>query len=60
MIFKDKASDRMNTYTESCLEYINLIKNSFFYEYLNGLIEDINRFAKVLRKVNCSKLTVNP
>lgn len=51
LIFKDKVSERMKTSIDTCLKYIDLIKNSFTYEYSNGMIEGINNFVKVLKRV---------
>ncbi|MDU2565127.1 MAG: transposase [Anaerococcus sp.] len=59
LYFKDRVSDRMKTFIDTCLRYIDdtclryidLIKNSFIYEYSNGMIEGINNFVKVLKRV---------
>ena len=49
--FKDKVSDRMRTSIDTCLCYLDFIKNSFTYDYSNGPIEGINNFIKVLKRI---------
>ena len=37
-VFKDKVSEKMKTSIDTCLKYLDLIKNSFTYVYSNGMI----------------------
>lgn len=41
----------MQVSINTCLEYIDYLKNSFNFEYSNGAIEGINNYIKVLKRV---------
>ena len=41
----------MRTSIDTCFYYLDLINNSFNYDYSNGPIEGINNFIKVLKRV---------
>ena len=49
--FRDRVGFRMQVYIDTCLEYIDYLKNSFNFEYSNGTIEGINNYIKVLKRV---------
>ncbi|WP_099321661.1 ISL3 family transposase [Anaerococcus sp. Marseille-P3625] len=49
--FRDRVGFRMQVSIDTCLEYIDYLKNSFNFEYSNGAIEDINNYIKVLKRV---------
>lgn len=49
--FKDKIHDRMKISINTCFKYLDFIKNSFKYEYTNGLLEGINYFIKTIKRV---------
>lgn len=50
--FKDRVSDIMKVSIDTCFKYIDLIENSFKYEYSNGVIEGINNFIKTLKRIS--------
>lgn len=49
--FRDRVGFRMQVSIDTCLEYIDYLKNSFNFEYSNGAIEGINNYIKVLKRV---------
>lgn len=49
--FRDRIGFRMQVSIDTCLEYIDYLKNSFKFEYSNGTIEGINNYIKVLKRV---------
>ena len=49
--FRDRVGFRMQVSIDTCLEYIDYLKNSFNFEYSNGAVEGINNYIKVLKRV---------
>lgn len=49
--FRDRVGFKMQVSIDTCLEYIDYLKNSFNFEYSNGAIECINNYIKVLKRV---------
>lgn len=49
--FRDRVGFKMQASINTCLEYIDYLKNSFNFEYSNGAIEGINNYIKVLKRV---------
>ena len=41
----------MRTSIDTCFYYLDLINNSFNYDYSNGPIEGVNNFVKVLKRI---------
>lgn len=49
--FRDRVGFRMQVSIDTCLEYIDYLKNSFNFEYSNGAVEGINNYIKALKRV---------
>ena len=49
--FRNRVGFKMQVSINTCLEYIDYLKNSFNFEYSNGAIEGINNYIKVLKRV---------
>ena len=49
--FRDRVGFKMQVSIDTCLEYIDYLKNSFNFEYSNGAVEGINNYIKVLKRV---------
>lgn len=49
--FRERVGFKMQVSIDTCLEYIDYLKNSFKFEYSNGAIEGINNYIKVLKRV---------